>query len=121
MGSIACFRAVVVVVDERGFQREKGMKAHPFDNNDGDQQRQQKQAIMNLSHSSGGDHSNNFEFAFNSSNFSDRVLRIEIVAGAAESKSDGEGCSSIADWARHRKRRREEIKKEKGIDFDDDV
>lgn len=70
---------------------------------------------MDLSHSSSSDHSNNFEFAFNSSNFSDRVLRIEIVAGPAESKSDGEGCSSIAEWARHRKRRREDIKKEKGI------
>ncbi|KAK8921560.1 BTB/POZ domain-containing protein POB1 [Platanthera zijinensis] len=55
----------------------------------------------------------NFEFAFNSSNFSDRVLRIEIVAGPAESKPDGEGCASISDWARHRKRRREDIKKDK--------
>ncbi|PKA56290.1 BTB/POZ domain-containing protein POB1 [Apostasia shenzhenica] len=57
----------------------------------------------------------NFEFAFNSSNFSDRVLRIEIVAGPAESKGDGEGCSSISDWARHRKRRREDIKKDKVV------
>ncbi|KAK8971257.1 BTB/POZ domain-containing protein POB1 [Platanthera guangdongensis] len=57
----------------------------------------------------------NFEFAFNSSNFSDRVLRIEIVAGPAESKPDGEGCASISDWARHRKRRREDIKKDKGL------
>ncbi|MQL92455.1 hypothetical protein Taro_025077 [Colocasia esculenta] len=53
----------------------------------------------------------NFEFAFNSSNFSDRVLRIEIMADPPESKSDGEGCSSIAEW-RKRKRRREEIKKD---------
>ncbi|CAA6671581.1 unnamed protein product [Spirodela intermedia] len=57
----------------------------------------------------GSDH--NFEFAFNSSNFSDRVLRIEIMADPPESKSDGEGCNSIAEW-RKRKRRREEIKKD---------
>ncbi|KAF8413273.1 hypothetical protein HHK36_001249 [Tetracentron sinense] len=53
-----------------------------------------------------------FAFAFNDSNFSDRVLRIEIMAELPESKSDGEGCDSIADWARNRKRRREDIKKE---------
>eukprot|EP00262_Sarcandra_glabra_P002690 TRINITY_DN13097_c0_g2_i1.p1 TRINITY_DN13097_c0_g2~~TRINITY_DN13097_c0_g2_i1.p1 ORF type:complete len:566 (+),score=69.87 TRINITY_DN13097_c0_g2_i1:98-1795(+) len=53
-----------------------------------------------------------FAFAFNDSNFSDRVLRIEIVSELPESKSDGEGCTSLADWARNRKRRREEIKKE---------
>uniref|UniRef100_A0A1D1Y897 BTB/POZ domain-containing protein POB1 n=1 Tax=Anthurium amnicola TaxID=1678845 RepID=A0A1D1Y897_9ARAE len=62
----------------------------------------------------GSDH--NFEFAFNSSNFSDRVLRIEVTAGPSESKSEGEGCSSIAEW-RNRKRRREEIKKEKAAAF----
>lgn len=56
----------------------------------------------------------NFEFAFNSSNFSDRVLRIEIIPGPAESKVDGEGCTSISDWARQRKRRREDMKKDKG-------
>ncbi|PKU76992.1 BTB/POZ domain-containing protein POB1 [Dendrobium catenatum] len=60
----------------------------------------------------GGDQ--NFEFAFNSSNFSDRVLRIEIVAAPAESKADGDCCASFSDWARHRKRRREDIKKDKG-------
>ncbi|XP_010251563.1 PREDICTED: BTB/POZ domain-containing protein POB1 isoform X2 [Nelumbo nucifera] len=53
-----------------------------------------------------------FAFAFNDSNFSDRLLRIEIMAGLPENKSDGEGCNSIADWARNRKRRREDIKKE---------
>lgn len=31
-----------------------------------------------------------------------------------DSKSDGDACSSIADWARNRKRRREEIKKDTG-------
>ncbi|KAK4802999.1 hypothetical protein SAY86_001202 [Trapa natans] len=52
-----------------------------------------------------------FGFAFNDSNFSDRVLRIEIVPDLPDFKPDGEGCSSLADWARNRKRRREEIKK----------
>ncbi|KAM3191564.1 hypothetical protein ACQJBY_069069 [Aegilops geniculata] len=66
-----------------------------------------------FSRASGGP---SFEFAFNSVNFSDRVLRIEIVAGddAPGAKgAAGEGCSSIADWARHRKRRREDLRREK--------
>ncbi|GLT90815.1 hypothetical protein SLE2022_087320 [Rubroshorea leprosula] len=50
-----------------------------------------------------------FGFAFDDSNFSDRVLRIEIIPDLPESKSDGDGCSSIADWARNRKRRREGV------------
>uniref|UniRef100_A0A7C8Z198 BTB domain-containing protein n=1 Tax=Opuntia streptacantha TaxID=393608 RepID=A0A7C8Z198_OPUST len=58
----------------------------------------------------------NFGFAFNDSNFSDRVLRIEIMAGPSDSKSDGDGCCSLLDWARHRKRRREDLKKEHGVD-----
>ncbi|KAJ6344049.1 hypothetical protein OIU76_005726 [Salix suchowensis] len=53
-----------------------------------------------------------FGFAFNDSNFSDRLLRIEIMGGSAENRADGEGCTSIIDWARHRKRRREDIKKD---------
>lgn len=57
-----------------------------------------------------------FGFAFNDSNFSDRVLRIEIVPDLPESKSDGDDCISIADWARNRKRRREDIKKDNGVD-----
>ncbi|KAG0493239.1 hypothetical protein HPP92_004233 [Vanilla planifolia] len=56
-----------------------------------------------------------YEFAFNSSNFSDRVLQIEIVAAPVENKSDGEGCTSICDWVRQRKRRREEIKRNNGF------
>ncbi|XP_020264294.1 BTB/POZ domain-containing protein At2g46260-like [Asparagus officinalis] len=91
----------------------KGMKVDPLDRNSDIQLQQQQQAIMDLSNSSSGDSGNNFEFAFNCSNFSDRVLRIEIVLDAAESKSIGEGCSSIADWARHRKWRKEDIKKDK--------
>ncbi|GAB4844550.1 Boi protein [Ancistrocladus abbreviatus] len=58
----------------------------------------------------------NFGFAFNDSNFSDRVLRIEIMAGSSDSKSDCAGCSSLADWARNRKRRREDLKKDTGAD-----
>ncbi|KAM3289829.1 BTB/POZ domain-containing protein POB1 [Capsicum chacoense] len=54
-----------------------------------------------------------FAFAFNDSNFSDRILMVQIVP---DSKSDGEGCSSIVDWARKRKRRREEINKENDVD-----
>nr|CAB3470560.1 unnamed protein product [Digitaria exilis] len=67
-----------------------------------------------FSRTSGGP---SFEFAFNSVNFSDRVLRIEIVAGddAPGAKgAAGEGCSSLADWARQRKRRREELRRGKG-------
>eukprot|EP00262_Sarcandra_glabra_P002689 TRINITY_DN13097_c0_g1_i2.p1 TRINITY_DN13097_c0_g1~~TRINITY_DN13097_c0_g1_i2.p1 ORF type:complete len:566 (+),score=67.37 TRINITY_DN13097_c0_g1_i2:159-1856(+) len=58
-----------------------------------------------------------FAFAFNDSNFSDRVLRIEIMTGPTENKSDGEGCTSIADWVRNRKRRREDIKKDNNTEF----
>lgn len=58
-----------------------------------------------------------FGFAFNDSNFSDRVLRIEIMGGSPDNTSDGEGCTTIADWARHRKRRREDIKKDNGLFF----
>lgn len=54
----------------------------------------------------------NFGFAFNDSNFSDRILRIEIIAGT----SDSDGCCSLLDWARHRKRRREDLKRENGVD-----
>jgi hypothetical protein len=55
-----------------------------------------------------------FAFAFNDSNFSDRMLRIEILGDPPENMPDSEACISIADWARHRKRRREDIKKENG-------
>jgi hypothetical protein len=62
-----------------------------------------------------------FGFAFNDSNFSDRLLRIEIMGGPSDSRSEVEGCTSIADWARHRKRRREDIKKESGVTISDIV
>lgn len=69
--------------------------------------------ISRSASSSDGD----FGFAFNDSNFSDRLLRIEIMGDQPESRSDGEGCTSIADWARHRKRRREDIKKDNALDL----
>ncbi|KAI4315496.1 hypothetical protein L6164_028296 [Bauhinia variegata] len=53
-----------------------------------------------------------FGFAFNDSNFSDRVLTIEVLPDLPDTKSDAEGCTSIAIWARNRKRRRQEIRKE---------
>ncbi|KAE8662688.1 BTB/POZ domain-containing protein [Hibiscus syriacus] len=62
--------------------------------------------------SGSGDPELDFGFAFNDSNFSDRVLRIEVVRDFPEAKSDGDSCSSIADWARNRKRRREDFRKE---------
>ncbi|CAL9062803.1 unnamed protein product [Musa banksii] len=56
----------------------------------------------------------NFEFAFNSSNFSDRVLRIEIVPDSPEDTTGGVGTSGLA---RHRKRRRADVKKERAVEF----
>ncbi|CAN8318827.1 unnamed protein product [Cochlearia groenlandica] len=73
-----------------------------------------------VSSSSEGD----FGFAFNDSNFSDRLLRIEIVDdGPSDSNrsDDGEGCTSIADWARHRKRRREDHNKDTVVMISDIV
>ncbi|XP_062146211.1 BTB/POZ domain-containing protein POB1-like isoform X3 [Alnus glutinosa] len=68
---------------------------------------------------SGSGSDSDFAFAFNDSNFSDRVLRIEIIPDLdlAETKSDGEGGTCIAVWARNRKRRRDEIKKDTAVDF----
>ncbi|TMW88102.1 hypothetical protein EJD97_019039 [Solanum chilense] len=59
-----------------------------------------------------------FAFAFDDVNFSDRILRIEILGDsiAGGSSSDG-GCSSLADWARNRKRRREDFRKENALDI----
>ncbi|XP_010518296.1 PREDICTED: BTB/POZ domain-containing protein At2g46260 [Camelina sativa] len=62
-----------------------------------------------------------FGFAFNDSNFSDRLLRIEILGGPSDCRSDADGCTSIADWARHRKRRREDNKKDNGVAVSDIV
>ncbi|MED6217973.1 Boi protein [Stylosanthes scabra] len=57
-----------------------------------------------------------FGFAFNDSNFSDRILRIEITDDEpVDAPSDSDACS-IADWVHHRKRRRDDIKKENAVD-----
>ncbi|GAB4834501.1 hypothetical protein Ancab_032758 [Ancistrocladus abbreviatus] len=50
-----------------------------------------------------------FGFAFDDTNFSDRILRVEIIPDVLKSKSDGEDGRSVADWASDRKRRRQEI------------
>ncbi|KAL3693909.1 hypothetical protein R1sor_007560 [Riccia sorocarpa] len=50
----------------------------------------------------------NFTFAFNDRNFSDRILRLEIVAGPPDSKTDVDGGAVGDNWARHKKRRRAE-------------
>ncbi|TQD68536.1 hypothetical protein C1H46_013230 [Malus baccata] len=70
-------------------------------------------AVTPLADADGDD----FAFAFNDSNFSDRQLRIEIMGDTPESRPDSEACTSIADWALHRKRRREDIKKENILDL----
>ncbi|KAL4203748.1 hypothetical protein AMTRI_Chr01g129580 [Amborella trichopoda] len=45
-----------------------------------------------------------FSFAFNDSNFSDRILRIEIMAEPPDKESDSEDCNTVAEWAKKRKR-----------------
>ncbi|CAA0838195.1 BTB/POZ domain-containing protein [Striga hermonthica] len=50
--------------------------------------------------------SSDFAFAFNDVNFSDRILRIEILPDSPGSKPDPD--VSLADWARNRKRRRDD-------------
>ncbi|RWR80254.1 BTB/POZ domain-containing protein POB1 isoform X1 [Cinnamomum micranthum f. kanehirae] len=62
-----------------------------------------------------GSNNGDYSFAFNNDVFSDRVLRIEIMVGMPESKSDGEGCTSIAEWARNRKRRKKVIAAELAV------
>ncbi|KAL7121481.1 hypothetical protein ACP275_02G184700 [Erythranthe tilingii] len=55
-----------------------------------------------------------FGFAFNDSNFSDRVLRIEIVADPPDAPPETEGFRTLADWAvRRSKRRRGDAVKKK--------
>ncbi|KAL1546372.1 Boi protein, variant 2 [Salvia divinorum] len=60
-----------------------------------------------------------FGFAFNDSNFSDRVLRIEIVSDSDEALPEPDDCKTLADWAlRKTKRRRGDIpKKEDALDI----
>lgn len=58
--------------------------------------------------------SSDFAFAFNDVNFSDRVLRIEILLDVTGSKPGPD--DSLADWARNRKRRRDD--QLNGINFE---
>ncbi|KAL3624412.1 Boi protein [Castilleja foliolosa] len=60
-----------------------------------------------------------FGFAFNDRNFSDRVLRIEIVADPTEARPESEACQTLADWAaaRKSKRRRGDVVKENALDI----
>ncbi|XP_014491520.1 BTB/POZ domain-containing protein POB1 [Vigna radiata var. radiata] len=58
-----------------------------------------------------------FGFAFNDSNFSDRILHIEIMADHDEASPNFEGCTTILDWVRHRKRRREDVQKDNVVDL----
>ncbi|CAA2961425.1 BTB POZ domain-containing POB1-like isoform X1 [Olea europaea subsp. europaea] len=52
-----------------------------------------------------------FAFAFNDSNFSDRVLRIEIVSDSLETQPESQVCHTVADWARKSKRHRGDVAK----------
>jgi hypothetical protein len=65
--------------------------------------------------SSSSPDANDFGFAFNDSNFSDRILQIEVMNDPIEASSNADGCSTVADWANDRKRRREDINKDNGI------
>ncbi|XP_076941889.1 BTB/POZ domain-containing protein POB1-like isoform X1 [Bidens hawaiensis] len=70
-------------------------------------------AVMDYNNNNTSEVGSDFGFAFNDSNFSDRILRIEVVSESTESSTaDGEGSISLAEWARNRKRRREDIKRE---------
>ncbi|KAL9320449.1 hypothetical protein ACSQ67_012288 [Phaseolus vulgaris] len=79
---------------------------------------------MTMESSSSSDYSrsasssdSDFGFAFNDSNFSDRILRIEIMIDVVEAPPNFEGCNAILDWARHHKRRREDVKKDNVVDL----
>ncbi|CAI9101192.1 OLC1v1038455C2 [Oldenlandia corymbosa var. corymbosa] len=65
-----------------------------------------------------------FGFAFNDSNFSDRVLVIEVLADDSTNSlnsdagtAPGGGCQTLADWARYRKRPREDFRKQHALDI----
>ncbi|KAJ8421495.1 hypothetical protein Cgig2_020788 [Carnegiea gigantea] len=73
-----------------------------------------KKAAMESDEDRSPKEGNNFGFAFNDNNFSDRVLRIEIMAKPSDAKCDGDDCCSLLDWAHHRKHHREDLKKDQG-------
>ncbi|GFP91458.1 BTB/POZ domain-containing protein pob1 [Phtheirospermum japonicum] len=58
----------------------------------------------NLSPTGGRDP--DFGFAFNDSNFSDRVLLIEVVADPPDGRPEPEDCSTLSDWATRKAKRR---------------
>ncbi|CAA2954498.1 BTB POZ domain-containing POB1-like isoform X1 [Olea europaea subsp. europaea] len=59
-----------------------------------------------------------FAFAFNDSNFSDRILRIEIVSDSLETRPESQACHTVTDWACKTKRQRGDIaKKENALDI----
>ncbi|XP_004494778.1 BTB/POZ domain-containing protein POB1-like [Cicer arietinum] len=65
--------------------------------------------VMEPETSGDGVYDDDFGFAFNDSNFSDRILRIEVMEDPIETHTD-----TISDWS-HRKRRREDIQKENDL------
>ncbi|KAG5626636.1 hypothetical protein H5410_011854 [Solanum commersonii] len=71
-------------------------------------------AVMDPEYSPSSTRDPDFGFAFNDVNFSDRLLQIEIMADSFDPQSDSDSfhSQSLADWARNRKRRREDIRKE---------
>ncbi|XP_060218489.1 BTB/POZ domain-containing protein POB1-like isoform X1 [Lycium barbarum] len=73
-------------------------------------------AVMDPEYSPTRTRDPDFGFAFNDSNFSDRVLQIEIM-GDPQPDSDSFHSQSLADWARNRKRRREDINKDMALDI----
>ncbi|GAU13611.1 hypothetical protein TSUD_347150 [Trifolium subterraneum] len=68
--------------------------------------------VMESDTVSSSEDANDFGFAFNDSNFSDRILQIEVMNDPIQASSNAEGCSTVSDWANDRKRRREDIKNE---------
>nr|KAJ0211190.1 hypothetical protein LSAT_V11C400170230 [Lactuca sativa] len=75
-------------------------------------------AVMESSYSSEvGRSDGDFGFAFNDSNFSDRLLCIEIVSEPLGFRPDGEGCMNLAACFRNPKRRREDIIRENALDI----
>lgn len=74
-------------------------------------------AVMDPEYSPSSTRDPDFGFAFNDVNFSDRLLQIEIMADSFDPQSDSDSfhSQSLADWARNRKRRREDIRKEMGL------
>ncbi|KAI5329083.1 hypothetical protein PRUPE_5G112100 [Prunus persica] len=75
------------------------------------------QSPSGLGESGSDPEAQDFTFAFNDINFSDRILRIEIVPDSPEAKPDGVGCSTASDWERNKKRRRADIKRDSAEDI----